>query len=130
MSALKIAVTAVSGVVLLLLLRRGSAVYTAVAECGLIVIILLAIIPEIKNLMSLLDSFGVVSDISSSALKAMFKAFAFLAVGGISADICRDNGESAVAGVVEMAVKILSVSCILPVITAVVEIAVTFLGEK
>lgn len=124
------AVAAVSGVVLLLLLRKGSVVYTAVVECGLIVIILLAIIPEINNLLSLLENFGGISKVGSTAVTSMFKAFAVLAVGGISADICRDNGESAVAGVVELAVKILSVSCVLPVISAVVEFASGLLGGK
>ncbi len=129
MTGLKIAVIAIAGTVLLLLLRRSSASFSAVAECALVVVILLTVIPEIKTLLSALEGFGSITEVSSSAIKSMFKAFTFLAVGGVASDICRDNGESAVAGVVELSVKILSVSCMLPVISAVVEIAVAFLNR-
>ena len=82
--------------------------------------------PEVENLLSLFDNFESISSIGESSLKIMFKTFGILAVGAVVSDVCRDNGEGAVAGVVELGMKILAVSCALPVFTAVIEIALTF----
>lgn len=125
----KIAVFAVVGVVSLLLLKQNSSAFTVVVRCVLVVAILSTVIPEIKNLTETTDGFKDLSSVSGAALKILFKSFAVLTVGSVTADICRDNGESAVAGTVELAVKILAVSCALPVFSAVVEIAVSFFNR-
>ncbi len=126
MSFLKIAVLVIAGVVLLILTRKNAPTLTILCEIALIAVIILNIIPEAEKLLDLVDGFESVSSVGESSLKIMFKTFGILAVGAVVADICRDNGEGAVAGVVELGVKILAVSCALPVFTAVVEIALTF----
>ena len=57
----------------------------------------------------------------------MLKAFSILTVGGVVSDVCRDNGENAVAGVVETIVKILAIACAIPTFTAVLVTALTLL---
>ena len=126
MSFFKIAIFVIAGVVLLMLARKNVPTIAILCEITIIAIILLNIIPEAEKLISLFDSFEGVSSIGENSLKIMFKTFGILAVGAVVADICRDNGESAVAGVVELGMKILAVSCALPVFTAVIEIALTF----
>ena len=126
MSFFKVAVFVIAGVVLLMLTRRNAPVIAILCEITLITLILLNVLPEAENLIALLDNFEGVSSIGESSLKIMFKTFGILAVGAVVADICRDNGESSVAGVVELGMKILAVSCALPVFTAVIEIALTF----
>ncbi len=126
---LKLAIFAVSGVVLLLLLKRNSPTFAILGEITLIAITVLAIVPEIENMLSIFESFQNLSSVSETSLKILFKSFGILVVGAVVADICRDNGESAVAGVVELSVKILAVSCALPVFTAVIEIALTFFNR-
>ncbi len=122
----KIAVFVIAGVVLLVLTRKNAQTLAILCEIALVSMIILNIIPEAEKLLSLFDNFETVSSISESSLKIIFKTFSILAVGAVVADICRDNGESAVAGVVEMGMKILAISCALPVFTAVIEIALTF----
>lgn len=126
MNFFKIAVFVIAGVVLLVLTRKNAPLIAIICEISLVAVIILNIIPEAEKLISLFDSFDEVSSIGETSLKILFKAFGILAVGAVVADICRDNGEGAVAGVVELGVKILAVSCALPVFTAVVEIALTF----
>ncbi len=126
MSFLKVAVFVIAGVVLLILTRKNAPVIAILCEITLITLILLNIAPEAEKLIALLDDFEGVSSIGESSLKIMFKTFGILAVGAVVADICRDNGEASVAGVVELGMKILAVSCALPVFTAVIEIALTF----
>ena len=116
----------IAGVVLLVLTRKNAPIIAILCEIALVGAVVLNIIPEAERLLSLFDSFQGVSSIGESSLKIMFKTFGILAVGGIVSDICHDNGEGAVAGAVELGMKILAISCALPVFTAVVEIALTF----
>lgn len=58
----------------------------------------------------------------SSYLKIMFKVLGIALITQIISDICRDSGESALAGQTEMAAKILIVTLILPLLQAVVEV--------
>lgn len=123
---LKIAVFVIAGIVLLVLTKKNAPAIAILCEIVLVGAVILNIIPEAEKLLSLFNDFETISSTSEGSLKIMFKTFGILAVGAVAADICRDNGESAVAGVVELGMKILAVSCALPVFTAVVEIALTF----
>ncbi len=126
MSAVSIAVLSLGGIVLLMVLKQTGGVYTVIAQCSLVIVILLAIFPEIKELFGVLEGFAEYEFLKSTSVKTIFKAFGVLTVGSVASDICRDNGENAVAGVVELSVKILAISCALPMVTAVVEIAQAF----
>ncbi len=126
---LKIAVFAVAGIVLLLLIKRNSPTFAVLGEITLVAITVLAIIPEVENLLSLFENFQGISSVSETSLKILLKTFGILAVGAVVSDICRDNGEGAVASVVELSMKILAISCALPVFNAVIEIASTFFNR-
>lgn len=58
----------------------------------------------------------------SSYLKIMFKVLGIALITQIISDICRDSGESALAGQTEVAAKILIVTLILPLLQVVVEV--------
>ena len=120
------AVFVIAGIVLLVLTRKNAPIIAILCEIALVAIIVINILPEAEKLLSIFDNFESISSIGETSLKIMFKTFGILAVGAVVADICRDNGEGAVAGVVELGMKILAVSCALPVFTAVIEIALTF----
>ncbi len=126
MTFIKIGIFAVAGIVFLVLLKRNAPTFAILGEITLVLITILAIVPEIEKMISLFNSFQDISSVSGTSLKIMFKVFGILAVGGVVSDICRDNGESAVAGVVELSMKILAISGALPVFAAVIEIASTF----
>ncbi len=111
---------------MLVLTRKNTPLIAILCEISLVALVILNVLPEAEKLLSLFGSFDAISSISETALKIMLKSFGILAVGAVVADICRDNGEGAVAGVVELGMKILAISCSLPVFTAVIEIALTF----
>lgn len=129
MTALKIAVLAISGIIMLALLKNNSTTYSAIVQVALVIIILLTVTPQIKELVASLESFNLSENFSFEAIKIMLKIFAILTVGAVTADICRDNGQNAVANTVEFAVKILAISCALPVFTAVVTVASSFFNR-
>lgn len=120
---IRIAVFAVLGVVILSILKNSSTPFVLVAEVGIAVLLLFSVFPYIRDFLSLLNSLKEITSTSATAIKTMLKAFAVLTVGSVTADICRDNSAGAVAGVVELAVKILAVSIALPVFSAVIEVA-------
>ena len=120
---IKIAVFAVLGVVILSILKNSSNSFVLVAEVCVVVLLMFSVIPYIKDFLTLLDTLKEITNSSGTAIKIMLKAFAVLTVGSVTADICRDNSAGAVAGVVELAVKILAISISLPVFSAVIEVA-------
>ena len=129
MIALKICAFAIAGVVLILLIKGNAPAFGLACEIALVLVTLVAVLPQVNSLVGLLEGLEGVSTVSQGALKILLKAFGILMLGGVVADICRDNGEGAVAGVVDFSVKILAISCALPVFTAVVEVALTFFNR-
>lgn len=128
MSGLEIGIIAVSGVVLLSVIKKSDSVYTTIVQIALGVIVLLSVLPQAKNLMNVMQEMISIEGISEQGIKIMLKVFGILSIGAVTADICRDNGENALAGVVEISVKIMAVSCALPVFQAVITLATSFLG--
>lgn len=128
MSGLEIGIIAVSGVVLLSVIKKSDSVYTTIVQIALGVIVLLSVLPQAKDLMNVMQKMISIEGISEQGIKIMLKVFGILSIGAVTADICRDNGENALAGVVEIGVKIMAVSCALPVFQAVITLATSFLG--
>lgn len=129
MTALKIAVLAVAGVILLSLLKNSGSVYSVVVRLALVAVTVMAVTPEIRELISAVDNIQVAEALSTQSLKIMLKIFGILTIGAVTADICRDNGENALADTVELSVKILAMVCALPVFTAVINVATSFINR-
>ena len=123
MNILEICSLAVAGVVVLLLLKSEGSAIAVLVRLGVVFALIISVLPQIKELLSVLDSFSYADNIPKEALKIMLKVFSVLAVSSVAGDICRDNGESSLAGVVEMSGKIISIALSLPVITSVVSVA-------
>ncbi|MBR4286280.1 MAG: hypothetical protein IKT55_01095 [Clostridia bacterium] len=129
MNGLEIGIIVVSGVVLLSVVKKSASVYTVIVQIALGVIVLLSVLPQAKDLLSVMDGLVTVDGVSGQSIKIMLKAFGILSIGAVTADICRDNGENALAGIVEIGVKIMAVSCALPVFQAVLTLATSFLNR-
>ncbi|MBR2877060.1 MAG: hypothetical protein IKC01_07975 [Clostridia bacterium] len=113
----------------LMLLKKHASSFSLVAEIAVIAIIVTGFLPEFNTLVEACKSISDTAAVSSDVLKTMLKAFSVLTVGGITADICRDNSENALAGVVEIIVKILAVSCAIPTFTAVLVTALSLVEQ-
>lgn len=129
MSGLEIGIIAVSGVVLLSVIKKTDSAYTTLIQLALGVIVLLAVLPRAKDLITATQELISLEGVSEQSIKIMLKAFGILSIGAVTADICRDNGENALAGIVEIGVKIMAVSCALPVFQAVITLATSFLNR-
>ncbi len=129
MSGLEIGIIAVSGVVLLSVIKKSDSAYTTLIQLALGVIVLLAVLPRAKDLITATQELISLEGVSEQSIKIMLKTFGILSIGAVTADICRDNGENALAGIVEIGVKIMAVSCALPVFQAVLTLATSFLNR-
>ena len=124
--ALKLVVTAIAGVILIAVLKNSSSVYSVVARIALICLIVLSIAPQMNEIINMLHRIEFNEYFSSETISVMLKMFAILTIGSVASDICRDNGENAVANGVDLSVKILAISCGLPVFSAVINVAISF----
>lgn len=88
-------------------------------SCALLFFKIVGSIGEITDtLKEITDNAGELS----SYLKLMLKVLGIALITQITADICRDCGETALAGQTEVAAKIIIVAMILPLFEAVVKI--------
>lgn len=129
MTITKLAVFALVGVILLTLLRKYVSQLSLLTEIAVVVIIIVGILPEFKTLLNAFSDISNMTLVSGDILKTMLKAFSILTVGGIVSDICRDNGENAVAGVLDTVVKILACVSAMPTFTAVLVTALSLLEQ-
>lgn len=80
---------------------------------------------SVSYLTDIIDTLsGMVSGLEeiSAYLKIMFKVLGIALITQIISDLCRDCGESALAGQTEVAAKIFIVALILPLLQAVVKV--------
>lgn len=95
---------------------------------SLLLIIFACIAVFFESASSLNEIINTLSDMASGMsetsayLKIMFKVLGIALVTQIIADLCRDCGESALAGQTEVAAKIVIVSLILPLLQAVIKV--------
>jgi stage III sporulation protein AD len=129
MTITKLAVFALIGVILLSLLRKYVSQLSLLTEIIVVVIIIISVLPDFKELLYAFSDIGNMTSVSGDILKTMLKAFSILTVGGIVSDICRDNGENAVAGVLDTVVKILACVSAMPTFTAVLVTALGLLEQ-
>lgn len=127
MTIVKIGIIAVVGVILCAIVKSNTPAYSTLIGAGIVIIILISIVPDVKQLLSAIDSIQLTDEFSTKGIGVMLKVFSILLVGSVCSDICRDNGEGAVAGVVELSAKLTAIACALPVLTAVVSLATSFL---
>ncbi len=126
MSILSICLLAIASLVAILILKDTGSVFATIIRLLVIILLVTGIVPEIKELLSALDSFAFLDNVPQKAITIMMKSFSVLAIGAVCSDICRDNGESGIAGVVEMCTKLIALTISLPVVTAVISVASSF----
>ncbi len=129
MSILKILLIAVCGCVALAVLKSTNSSYIIIIEIALVILIFVSAVPEFKELFSLLKNLPILESTGKESVSVLLKVFSLLFAGSVVSDICRDNGENAIAGAVEAAVKIISIVVAMPMLSAVMGVALSFMGN-
>lgn len=90
--------------------------------------IVLAICTALPNVIDRMNTLMALAEVSSKHSEILFKSIGICFISQFSADICKDAGESALSGKVELAGKIMILICALPLIEEVLNTASALLG--
>lgn len=128
MDIISLAGVGIISAVLCVILRKHSpdAALGVSIACGVIVLfaVMKMLAPSVEALSALADSAGISGDFAA----VMLKALAVCYITQLSADACRDAGESAIASKLELAGRAAIVLITLPVFTALAEEVTKLLG--
>ncbi len=124
MDILQIAAIAILTAVLVILVKQYKPEYAMIVQlCG-IAVIAVSVVALVPQLTASADSMLAFASIDSKWLTLLIKALGIAIVTELAADICKDNGSNAVAGMVELAGKALILLLCIPLLRSVAEIAV------
>ena len=93
------------------------AVILSVAGC---VLSFLTVSDKLSDLISQLLSISETVDSTVSYVKLMLKSLCIVIITQITVDLCRDNGENALASFTEISAKVLIISLVMPLFQAVI----------
>ncbi|MDD4699581.1 MAG: SpoIIIAC/SpoIIIAD family protein [Oscillospiraceae bacterium] len=122
-----IAVALISAMLILFLkeYRPEYAVLTAIsAGCVIFGMVLLQVIPTIGELNSLLRQ----ANVNTSYFAVAFKALGICYLTQFASDICRDFGQTSLAGKVDLAGKVMIVAISLPLLSGIIKVALSLVG--
>ncbi|MEG1887224.1 MAG: SpoIIIAC/SpoIIIAD family protein [Oscillospiraceae bacterium] len=101
--------------------RPDFALVTATAAgCVVLFLILIKVVPLFESFQSILEKSGV----NSAHFKIVFKALGICYLSQAASDICRDFGQTSLAGKVDLAGKVAIVTLTIPIISSIIETAV------
>ena len=111
---IKTAVAACVCTVAALIIRRGSQEMALVLSLGACCVLLLAGYGLISGAAELMSTVSELTELSPAVLSPVLKCVGIGAVTRLAADMCRDGGQGAVAGVVEMIGALAAVCTAIP----------------
>ena len=106
------------------MLKGYSATLGLCLSIGAGVFLLLACVGDLKSIISSMQSLLTKTNVETAFLGILLKALGICYICQFAGDLCRDAGETALSGYVELAGKITVVGLSLPLITKVVETVV------
>ncbi len=116
------AAVCVAGALLVLTVRQGSPVMALCLTIGVVIIILLFLMPSVRELLLFFQELEQRSGLPSALMRPLYKTMGIALVTRIGGDLCRDAGESALAAAVETAGSVCALLIALPLLKQVVEI--------
>jgi stage III sporulation protein AD len=114
--------------VLAIVLRQLRPEYALISSLLAGVVILLAVFLSASELIGEMRSILSAVDLSGEYAEAMFKALGICFVTQLAGDSCRDAGEGAIAGKIELAGRVAVLAVSLPLFRDVLKIAGSLIG--
>ncbi len=119
---IKLAGLSLCCVFLAVILREKNRAFALAVSVFGVCLIFYSTLSELRSVISELN--GITNDISSAAsyFRLMLKVLGITLMTQLISDICRDNGENALASVTEISAKLIVVVLVLPLFEAVISI--------
>lgn len=127
MIVLKICGIAVLGLVAVVLLRGMRAEYATFAGIITGILLLFAVLAEFSSVMNLVEEMTEKTGFSLY-FEVILKAMGLGMLAEVTADICRDNGATAIASKVEFGGKMAILSLSLPILRKLIDLIAEFLS--
>ena len=121
----KIAAVAVAGTVLSLVIKKNSPEMALMLTISLALIALYLAIDTIKGVTDFITSLASAAQISPGVLTVVFKTIGISIITKLSADVCRDAGQSSVASGIELAGSFAALYIALPLFKTVMDMIET-----
>jgi len=121
----KIAAVAVAGTVLSLVIKKNSPEMALMLTISLALIALYLAIDTIKGVTDFITSLASAAQISPAVLTVVFKTIGISIITKLSADVCRDAGQSSVASGIELAGSFAALYIALPLFKTVMDMIET-----
>lgn len=102
------------------LIKDKNRIFAVVLSIVGSVILMSAAVSELDGIVEKLWDLSGASSVSAAYIKLMLKALGITLVTQFVADICRDNGENALAGVTEIVAKIAVIAMLLPLFETII----------
>jgi stage III sporulation protein AD len=120
MNIIQIAIAAVTAAILALVLKKEKPAYALVLSLGAGVLVICAVIPQLRSIMDLARDIGEMAG-ESGYVGILFKITGVAYVAQFAADMCADAGETALASKVMLAGKIIVAFYSMPVAAGLME---------
>lgn len=121
MDVLKIAVLAVSGVLLALMLKQVKPEYSAVLSMAVCICIFLFLLTKLQAVFGYLEQLEAKVTIDGVYLDTILKMLGISYITQFASDLCRDAGYSAVSSQIELFARVSVLFLSFPVLLALVE---------
>lgn len=112
---------AIISLMLALILKSTNPSFSAILVLCAACILFARVIGSLSDIFDNLLSISSESAEASAYIKLMLKTLGIALITQLIADVCRDSGESALAGQTELAAKIIIIAMIMPLLDAVIK---------
>ncbi|MBQ7046829.1 MAG: hypothetical protein IJN85_03705 [Oscillospiraceae bacterium] len=126
---IKITVIALVAVVLYIIVKQVRAEYAVFVEICSVAVVAVFALNYATDMLYQASSFIELSGVGTDCIKILIKSLGIAVVTQISGDVCRDNGNSALASCLEMAGKVVIVLLALPIIQSVSQLAIELINS-
>ncbi|HPU66759.1 MAG TPA: SpoIIIAC/SpoIIIAD family protein [Clostridiales bacterium] len=125
----KVAAVALVISVLYVLLWVHKREFTILLQLGAVVVILILILPDVKQLLDTFQNLIDISSVKTEYVAILAKALGISLITELAHDTCIDCGESALANKVELAGKTVVLTLSLPLLISVARFALELIGK-
>ncbi|HIU96233.1 MAG: stage III sporulation protein AD [Anaerovoracaceae bacterium] len=128
MEILKIVATALTGLILAIVMKSVNKEISIYIVLGTVMIIFLSVADRLAEIFSFLQ--GIYDNVTygRTFFPVILKVLAVAYITDFTAQLCRDAGEASIGSKVELAGKIIIFYLAMPILTAILELIKTLLG--
>ena len=116
---------AIISAALFVVIKKYSPEYAVFAEVASVILVLFLVYPYTKDIIDFYYEYVDSGGVDRSYLKVVLKTIGIAVLTQFSSDVCKDAGQSALAGKIEFAGKLLIAVLALPMAKTLIEVALS-----